>query len=163
MTLTDTLRRLAACSEALEWAATQPDPETAWGACPRGDWLLWLLDALTVDLGAREWRLLACDFAADVVPFVTDEWVASICEGTIEVARRHALGDASDEELAAASAATWDATWDAAWAGAGDAARAATSAATWDAAWARQANVIRAAVPWERVRPAWERAVGGGQ
>ena len=31
-----------------------------------------------------------------------DEETASVCEGAIEAARRHALGDASDEELAAA-------------------------------------------------------------
>lgn len=33
---------LNACPEAVEWAATQPDLETAWANCQRGDWMLWL-------------------------------------------------------------------------------------------------------------------------
>ena len=48
----------------------------------------------------------------------------------LEVARRHALGQATNEELTAARAAAWDA-WDA-WDAAGAAARAAWDA--WDAA-----------------------------
>ena len=45
----------------------------------------------------------------------------------IDVARRHARGEATDDELAAA--------WDAAWAAHRDAARDAARAAAWDAAW----------------------------
>ena len=39
---TRTLRRLGACSEAVEWARQYPELSTAWTACERGDWMLWL-------------------------------------------------------------------------------------------------------------------------
>lgn len=32
-----------ACSEARRWALNQPNAETAWKTCRRGDWMLWLL------------------------------------------------------------------------------------------------------------------------
>lgn len=39
----DMLKRLGACSDAIEYCATHPDLRQAWKACGRGDWLLWLL------------------------------------------------------------------------------------------------------------------------
>jgi hypothetical protein len=44
-----TLRRLNACIEAIRWAESQPDAETAWRRCPRGDWLLWVAARLDID------------------------------------------------------------------------------------------------------------------
>ena len=38
-----------ACPTFLSWAGTQPDLETLWASCHRGDWLLWLAEALEVD------------------------------------------------------------------------------------------------------------------
>jgi hypothetical protein len=52
----------------------------------------------------------------------------------LDVAERHANGEATDEELAAARAAACDAARDAAWAAARDAAWAAARDAAWDAA-----------------------------
>ena len=43
MTLVDNLKKLGACSEAVEWAATQKSMKDAWANCERGDWMLWLL------------------------------------------------------------------------------------------------------------------------
>lgn len=37
------LEILCACPEGLSWARTQPDDRTAWHACPRADWLLWVM------------------------------------------------------------------------------------------------------------------------
>ena len=31
------------CSDAKQWLDTQPDIETAWKRCPRGDWMWWTL------------------------------------------------------------------------------------------------------------------------
>lgn len=41
---TDNLRRLGACREAIEWARSYPNLRTAWAACERKDWIVWLLD-----------------------------------------------------------------------------------------------------------------------
>ena len=43
---TKKLTALGACSEAVRWAETQPDAQTAWDACERPDWMLWLLGKL---------------------------------------------------------------------------------------------------------------------
>lgn len=38
-----------ACAEARSWACSQPSAKAAWAACVRGDWMLWLLDAVLDD------------------------------------------------------------------------------------------------------------------
>ena len=38
----DALRSLSPCGEAMDYLKTQPDGETAWRECQRGDWMLWL-------------------------------------------------------------------------------------------------------------------------
>ena len=68
----------------------------------------------------KHWRLYAVWCARQVQHLMTDQRSIS----ALDVAERHARGDATDAELFAA--------WDAA---AGDAARAAARAAAWDAAW----------------------------
>jgi hypothetical protein len=47
----DALVTLVARDELVAWARTQPDYETAWATCDRGDWLLWLVDALDDNAG----------------------------------------------------------------------------------------------------------------
>ena len=77
---------------------------------------------------AKEWRLFAVWCARQVQHLMTDQ-----CSLTaLDVAERHAMGLATDAELAAA----WDATWDATCAATWDLARAAARAAAWAAAWA---------------------------
>jgi hypothetical protein len=110
---------------------------------------LWCLRA--VDGHAREMRLYAVWCARQVRHLMTD--ARSVA--ALGVAERHARGDATDAELAAAGAATraaagaavraaagaaagdaaWAAAWDAAWDAAGDAA--------WAAAWAAQSAELR--------------------
>lgn len=86
-------------------------------------------------ISAKTLRLFAVWCARQVQHLMTDE--RSI--NAIDVAERYANGQATDEELAAASDAAWaasDAAWDAsdaAWATARDAAWAARATA-WDAA-----------------------------
>lgn len=42
---TDILKKHGACSEAVEWAQTQPDMATAWAKCERADFMLWFIAA----------------------------------------------------------------------------------------------------------------------
>ena len=67
------------------------------------------------------WRLFAVWCARQVEYMMEDER----SKNALNVAERHANGEATDDELTAA----WDAAWDAAWAAALDAARAAAWAA----------------------------------
>ena len=41
------IRKLGACSEALEWADNYDSLEDVWVKCKRGDWMLWLLGRLS--------------------------------------------------------------------------------------------------------------------
>ena len=62
------LRRLGACFEATQWAESQPDAETAWRQCPRGDWLLWI--AARVDIDRKLLVRGACACARTALPRV---------------------------------------------------------------------------------------------
>jgi hypothetical protein len=107
----------------------------------------------------NEWtaRTFACDCAEDALQYADDD-SRSTLECAIYVARCHADGEASKEELAAAGAAARAAVRDAAGAAARaaagaaagaaarDAAGAATWAATWAAAWDATWAAARAAV-----------------
>jgi hypothetical protein len=141
MNWVDRLRQLHACSEAVEWARTQPDLETAWENCERGDWMLWIAGR---DAGIEQgndrhirlcyavcliWWELAYPYwyeygevNNDHRPEVTIERLESFCKGA-----------------AGAAGAAWSA-WAAGAAGAAGAARAA------DAVWAaRAADAVWAA------------------
>jgi hypothetical protein len=83
------------------------------------------------------WRRYAVWCARQVQHLMTDE--RSIA--ALDVAERHASGEATEQELAAAWDAAWDAARAAAWDAAGDAARAAAG----DAAWAAAGDAARAA------------------
>ena len=50
--LSKVLLRLGACQEAREWAEDFSDGQAAWDACPRGDWMLWLLAAAAAEAAA---------------------------------------------------------------------------------------------------------------
>jgi hypothetical protein len=144
---TTLLRKLGACHEATEWADTQPDLQTAWQNCQRSEWMLWLMDHTTVDPNDPRRRLMACDFAEAVLHLAPKG--EDRPRKAVEVARRFANGQATEEELAAASSAARDAAssaaWAAAWAAACamNAARDAAAAADWAAASAK--NAARAA------------------
>ena len=73
------------------------------------------------------WRLLAVHYARQVQHLMTDPRSLN----ALDVAERHAHGQATDHGLSAARAAAWAAARDAA----RDAARAAAGAAAWAAAW----------------------------
>ncbi len=50
------LRKMGACSEALDWLSARPSWGVAWTVCPRSDWMLWLLIRL-LKTPAREYKL----------------------------------------------------------------------------------------------------------
>ena len=95
------LQSLSASNSVVEWASQFESLEKAWFKCEESDWMIWLLQHLNVDITDQEWRLLACDFAEDSLQYVNEEHAETraVCEGVIEVARRFAFGDATQEEL----------------------------------------------------------------
>lgn len=94
---------------------------------------------------ASLWRHFAVDCAESVRHLMTD----ARSTAALDVARRHANGEATDQELAAARAAAWGASWDAAmgaaWAAARGAARAAARDAAWGASWGASWGAARGA------------------
>jgi hypothetical protein len=111
---------------------------------------LWCLRAC--DGIDREARLYAVWCARQVQHLMTDPRSLA----ALDVAERHANAQATDDELAAASAAAWDAARDAAW----DAASAAAWDAARDAAWDAARDAASAAA-WDAARDAaWDAARG---
>lgn len=101
-------------------------------------------------VSARQWREFACDCAERALPlFERDYPNDARSRACIAVARRYAVGLATDAERAAARDAAGAAARDAA----GDAAWDAAGAAAWDAAWAAAGAAARDAErEWQRVR-----------
>ena len=141
MTIKEFMDKHRACREGRDWAeATCETMDDVW-RWARPDWLLWLATRPGV-LADRELRLFFVWSARQVQHLMTD----SRSLAALDVAERHANGEATDEELAAAwaaargaawdaaGAAAWAAAWGAAWDAAGDAAEDAAEAAARDAA-----------------------------
>lgn len=168
------LRTLGACGEALDWIEQTPgEPADLWAACPRGDWMIWLLDALEYDAGTL--RHIACDIAESTLHIYEqaypDDPRPRRC---IATARKYADGEATDGDLLAACDAAKEAARAAYYAEADSAAMVATWVAAWgtvkaanwdeacwdaacwcaalsptyDAAMTLFANIVRARVPW---------------
>ena len=147
--------RYKACSDGAEFAVKYKTMAEVWDACPRADWLLWILDKVEIR-DDKKLRLFACwcvrhTQLADgrtVWDLLTDERSRK----AVEVAEAFACGEATQEELDAAWAAG-----DAAWA-----ARDAAGAAAWaagDAAWAaRDAARAAAWAAWAARAAAWAAA-----
>jgi hypothetical protein len=159
------LKELEACEEAVEWARGYDSVEHAWNECKRSDWMLWL--DCNMDLfNDQQRRLMACRFVREtpigegktVLDLLTDER----SRNAVIVAERFANGEATQEELDAAWAASRDAVtaaaWDAAWDAARAAARDAVTAAAWDAAWAAAWAAARDAVTAAAWAAAWAAA-----
>jgi hypothetical protein len=140
----ESLVAMGACAEAVVWARTQPDLPTAWAACERGDWLLWLAGRTCGERGSAAHRrlvLAACACARLALPI----WEAQYPDDTrprvaIETAEAWARsdegvtpGDVRDAAFAAvdaAAAAAYAAAAYAASVAAADAAAAAAYAAS---------------------------------
>jgi hypothetical protein len=141
--IVEKLKSMRACSSAVEWAKTQSDWQTCWGACERGDWMLWLLGKLSGRAwgeGRKPLVLVACQCARLALPYTKDPRVLKC----IETAEAWTRGEATQEELRAAAAAAADAAYDA-YAAANAAYAAAYAAyAAYDAAYAAYAAAYAA-------------------
>ena len=68
---TDKLVQLNACREAVEWAKGYPTLTTAWAACDRADWMLWLAGKVCRTLPQRKRLVLAaCACARTALRYV---------------------------------------------------------------------------------------------
>jgi hypothetical protein len=154
-----------ACREDAEYAVTQPTLNAVWENCPKVSLLIWILNAIEAPQDEKELRLYAI-WCARNTPLADGRKTGDLLTdprsiAALEVAERYAHGNATPEELAAASdaarAAAWGASWaaaceaasDAAWdasrAVASEAARAAAWGASWAAAVAAASDAARAA------------------
>lgn len=130
-----------ACDDDREWFFDRCDSlADAWAKAPH-DYLIWIATRPGV-LTDRELRLFVCWCVRQVWHLLTDERNRQ----AVEVAERHAIGEATDEELAAA----WAAAGADAWADV----RAAVWAAVWVASWAAQDAYLR-----EHCKPDFARAM----
>jgi hypothetical protein len=122
---------------------------------------LWALRATVENCDVPE-RLMAADFAEQVLPIWQKYSDAKLPELAIKASRDFAYGRITREELAAARAAAagaaGEAAWAAAWAAAGAAARAAWAAAA-RAAWAAAGAAGEAA--WAAREAAWAARAAG--
>ena len=150
----DVLVKLNACGDAIGYARSKPDAESAWRDCERGDWLLWIAASLGVDRNAVV--LAVCD----CVEMASFPWP----EGddrprrAIETARAWIRGEASIDEVRAAANAAYAAyAANAANAAANTAANAAAYAAgraanaAYRQSLSESANIVRKHISWEMI------------
>ena len=138
MTIQEFCARHGACDDGRDWATAKcRDMAHAWDTLHPG-WLIWVATRRGV-LDDRTLRLFAVWCARQVQHLMTEPRSFA----ALDVAERHANGQATDEELSAAR----EAARAAAWAAAPDALRAARATArdaARDAAMAAQAGWLRA-------------------
>ena len=144
------LAKLGACGEARH-EADGKSLEEVWATCQRGDWMLWLAQHVRVNI--KLLMLAKCDCAEQAIQYTTSAQPAV----TIAVARRWAVGEATDAEMfaaarsaaCAADAASWAAAW---------AARAADAA--WAESLAESARRVRKRIAYDVILTATEAAGG---
>jgi hypothetical protein len=179
MKLHEVLQNMYACDAALTWVADQPATEETWDACPRGDWLLWLLGKLEVE--RPRLVLAACECARLVLVHVpqgegrplraiemAEAWArGGVGAPTLAEVRHAAAAAYAAAAYAAADAAAYaaDAAYAAAYAAAAAAAAYAAAYAADAAAYAADAaayaraevltkcaGIVRRHFPWSEVQ-----------
>jgi hypothetical protein len=104
----DILRKCEANAEMIWWAATQPNAETAWRVCTRGDWMLRLLGRKLYRRKTPKHRALVaicCECERLALSHMRPGELLQSLQA-IEAAERYARGEAiSREDLHAANAA----------------------------------------------------------
>ena len=144
MTIKEFCDRHNACRGGREWAIKNCDSmQEAWEKA-KPEWLIWIATRPGV-LNKNTLRLFAVWSARQVQYLMQDARSTT----ALDVAEKHAAGNVTDEELAAA----WDAAWAAAWAAEGAVAWAAAGAAARDAAWDAAGAAARDAA-WDAARDA---------
>jgi hypothetical protein len=111
LSIADLLRSVGACPEALRWAEGYDNPQAAWNACPRGDWMLWLLGRLSgpPDSDSRKAVVVcACECARLALPqYEVRHPDDRRPRNAIETAERHCKGRATLKEVTAAADAAY--------------------------------------------------------
>ena len=110
-TLARQLKAIGACKEAVLWAKDYKTLRSAWEACERGDWMLWLCAKME---GKKGWStrqqivLVACDCAELVLPIYEKKYPDDKrVRNCIEVTRKWANGKATIEEVRQARRAAY--------------------------------------------------------
>lgn len=160
------LRRMGACDDAVTWAETQTTYYSAWRACHRGDWLLWIAAMLEVDRRLVVRAACACARTAlvhvpdgELRPLHAIETAEAWCRGEATIEQVRSAANAAHAARAAAHAANAARAACAA-ANASYAAHAAYAAAraaaysAYVAAAKEHASIVRAIIPWSAVRDA---------
>lgn len=130
------LKLMGACESSVEWARAYRTSAEAWDACPRADWLLWLLEIAGIQECSKA-RQFGCRCVRSTpLPAGGTVWdllSESASRGAVEVGERYACGDCDEEDLSTAlEAASWVAST--LWTVGPAQARAAAAAAAWTAA-----------------------------
>lgn len=109
-TLARQLKAISACEEAVLWAKDYKTLGSAWKACERGDWMLWLCGKMS---GGKGWPtrqqivLVACDCAELVLPIYEKKYPNDKrVRDCIEMTRKWANGKATIEEVRQARSAS---------------------------------------------------------
>jgi hypothetical protein len=101
----NSLIKMGACKEAIEWLETQSSIKQAWDTCERGDWMLWLLGKLSGEPGSEKRKplvLAACGCARLAMKYIPKgEDRPRIA---IETAEKWAKGKATIEQVRNAAA-----------------------------------------------------------
>ncbi len=143
----DKLTELKACDgkgQAMPWVREQPDVETAYKECYRGDWMLWYIYYSDIALqDKRKWIGCKIEIVRQVQHLMKDERSIK----ALEVGERYSKGEATDEELKQADDDAYAAYVYAAAADTAAAYAAYTAVAAYDAAWdkplAKSADIVR--------------------
>ena len=151
---------------AVAWLNTQPDVTTAWDACERADWMLWLASRL--DIPRPLLVLAVCDCARTALQYVPEDegrplaaieaaeaWAADPTDAAADAAdaASYAASYAAARAAARASAYATRAAADAvAYSVADAAARAAADAAAGAAAQKQMAELVRGRIPAALIR-----------
>jgi len=102
-----------ACDEGAAFAPAFKTMSAVWSACPRVDWMIWILNAIEAKHDEKAERLFAV-WCARNTPMADGRVTSDLLTdprslAALVVAERFANGKATEEELAAARAAAWDA------------------------------------------------------
>ena len=159
-----------ACEKGREFAEKYNTMAEVWDACPRADWLLWILKAIDAPENEKNERLFAV-WCARNTPMRDGRTTSALLTdprsvAALEVAERFAHGNASADELAAAGSAAWSAAGAAAWAAAeaaagsaaGSTARSAAGSTAWSTARSAAGSAARSAAGASARDAAWSAA-----
>jgi len=107
-----------ACREGRVFCEKYNTMAEVWDACKKAEWLLWILRAIDAPANEKNERLFAV-WCARNTPMHDGRTTGALLTdprsvAALEVAELFAYGNATKEELAAASAAARAAAWDAA-------------------------------------------------